>query len=217
MVNLLNTFRLFKKMGQERKAKQKRREERQRVETSAERGMATSKLEAVLESFSPQERAQLYQASGNEHIGRSLFAVSGIGQTTAMSVSLYQTYSESGHDTPLYNMGFNAVIGTSLVILYLQLQLRDHIQRTRGNPKLKTDHAWGIVRHPIYATMRLASLSMLAAAPSIPNTIGGAGVFLGTEIAARGEEGVLGLYFQDHYRAYRERAPRWIPKLRYRR
>lgn len=155
-----------------------------------------------------------------ENRGRTLFILSGMAQSTAIFGKMLQEAVQSSQSPTEYfssNYGLYAVAATTLGYLYLQLQMKWHLQKVKERREviLKTNHAWAYSRNPIYLGMRGMSLSMMAVAPSFLSAAAGAGVFLGTEIAARAEERKLEAYFNDIYRMYKNKVPRWLPRIGY--
>lgn len=165
-------------------------------------------------------RNEIVDAHLLENRGRTLFIILGMAQSTAMFSKMLKE-ATLRRQQPLeyfsHNYGLMA-LGVEVVgYLYLQLQMKAHLQKVKeqGEVILKTNNAWAYTRNPIYLGMRVMSASMFAAAPSILSATAGAGVFLGTEIAARAEERKLEAYFNDIYRGYKAKVPRWIPTLNY--
>lgn len=76
---------------------------------------------------------------------------------------------------------------------------------------LVTEGTHGVIRHPIYAGFRLASVGWMLTHPSLVNLVLGAAVFLTSELTARLEERKLEQLYGDEFLAYKDRVPMWIP------
>lgn len=86
----------------------------------------------------------------------------------------------------------------------------DTIRRGR----LVTDGAFARVRHPLYLAALLFYAALAAATSSLISCALLAGIFGFYDVIASYEERALLRKYEDEYRAYRQRVPKWIPRLR---
>ena len=157
---------------------------------------------------------EVIEARLTENWGRTLFLFSAMMQGPVLFSSVADDLKDDrySHYLRTYSPYFLlATLTAFAATIYLQTRIRPYVL-TR-EPLLKTDGAWAILKHPIYAGMRATSLGMTATFPSVGSVAATTGLFVGTEIAARAEERKLELQFGDQYREYKARVSRWIPRI----
>ncbi len=184
-------------MGKQRRLRLERRQAREQA-----KNLETRMEDGVL------------QARLSENRGRTLFLLSAMAQGPLLLPSLTEHLKDDrySHYLKTYSPYFLlATLTTFAATIYLQTRIRSYV--SPGGPRLKTDGAWSMLRHPIYAGMRATSVGMTATFPSVGSALATAGLFVGTEIAARAEERKLEFQVGEQYRAYEVRVPRWIPKV----
>lgn len=188
-------------MGRQSRLKSERRRSREQVGSS---GLETRVNDEVIEARLTENR------------GRTLFLFSAMMQGPVLLSSVTESLKDDcySHYLKTYSPYFLlATLAAFAATSYFQTRIRPYA--LAGEPKLKTDGAWAVLRNPIYAGMRATSVGMTATFPSVGSALATAGLFVGTEIAARAEERKLEAYFNDIYRGYKARVPRWIPRVHY--
>lgn len=85
------------------------------------------------------------------------------------------------------------------------------LPRTRA--RLRTTGLYGLVRHPIYTGLVLAGSAVAAASGSVAHVVVLALLVALLSVKARWEERRLAARFPE-YRAYAQRTPRFVPRLR---
>ena len=101
------------------------------------------------------------------------------------------------------------------VMLAATFSLRPHLRRFEktGKLQLKTDGIFGWCRHPIQAGFLLVLAGILLAVPA-PAVLFGAALFVAfSHRRILQEEAFLTALFGEEYRAYRQRAGRYLPKI----
>lgn len=79
--------------------------------------------------------------------------------------------------------------------------------------RLVKDGVFGRVRHPLYLAALLFYAALTAATSSLASFGLLAAIFIFYDIIASYEERFLLRRYGDEYRAYRQRVPKWVPRL----
>jgi protein-S-isoprenylcysteine O-methyltransferase Ste14 len=86
-------------------------------------------------------------------------------------------------------------------------------ESSRGG-QLVMDGAFARLRHPLYAGSLLVYWSLFLGSLSLISLVAFGGIFLFYNVIAAYEENQLGQKYGQDYWEYRQRVPKWIPRLR---
>jgi protein-S-isoprenylcysteine O-methyltransferase Ste14 len=103
------------------------------------------------------------------------------------------------------------VVSAMMLILATYLVAEGWREVYNANGELVTTNLYGIVRHPQYLGILLASVAFLIQWPTIPTLIMSPILFIAYYKLARREEIELEAKFGDNYRRYKLRVPMMVP------
>lgn len=86
-------------------------------------------------------------------------------------------------------------------------------EEERESPAVISHGVFGVVRHPLYFSVILFYLALLIATCSIAATVVWIIIILFYNYIASYEEDLLIQHFGKAYEAYREKVPRWTPRI----
>ncbi len=132
--------------------------------------------------------------------------------------SLPDSFQEQLAQSPI-----TTITGASLTALGVGLGVRTQVymkQHFSHNPDgslentLATDGPYGLVRHPIYSCFRAANVGMGLMFPTPINIGLTVAALTFSEAQSRAEERRCLKDFGPNYAEYKERTPRWIPRIK---